>query len=224
MEEIKKFYTGQTVELQLVKEPVEWVPKEGGVKGQKVAKTEPVKCIVRSVKREDGTLDFERLDRKGVVFHNHRPRPDDKVLEDVPRPAGEKPQDLPVIKRLHPGEKVTLALPVEPIKWVKGPDGKSVPETKDVACTVHSVNVVAGTISFTRDDKPEMVFQNFVVTDQNLVMDEVDEADAEEKPLDKMNKDALVAKAKELGINLTIEDGKAKETKAEIIELITAAK
>jgi hypothetical protein len=225
MEDIKKFYTGQTVELQLVVEPVEWVPKEGGTKGQKVAKKDPVECIVRSVKRDEGTLDFERMDRKGVIFHNHRPGPGDKVLKDVPRPAGEKPQDLPVIKRLHSGEKVLLALPVEPIEWVKGKDGKSRAKTAQVACTVHGVSVVAGTISFTKDKDPDKrVYNNFVVTNDNLLADEIDEADGNEKSLDKMNKDELVAKAKELGIKLTIEDGKVKETKAEIIKLLEAAK
>ena len=177
-EHISKFYPGQTVKLNLPKDPItyEKVKIDGVMKSVPV--TEPVDCEVKGVNYAEGRLDFSRRDQDKVVFRNYIPTEKDVVVKDVPR-AKVNPDELPVIRRVKPGEKVVLALPKEPIKYVKK-DGKMVPDTEDVPCVVHSVNTSEGTISFTRKGS-EAIFRNFKVTDENLVQDEAEAEKAEAK-------------------------------------------
>jgi hypothetical protein len=172
-EHIKKFYPGQTAELNLVKEPVKYEKVKVSGIDKFLPVTEPVECTVHSVDPANGNLDFIRKGRPTVVVHNHTPTAKDKVLKDVERPAEAKPEELPVIYRLKPGEKVVLSLPKEPVEWVKDKTGKSSAMLEDVPCTVHSVSIKAGTISFTRDeDKAHQIVTGFKVTDDNLAQDE----------------------------------------------------
>ena len=53
-------------------------------------------------------------------------------------------------------------------------------------------------------------------------LDALEPPKSAEKPIEKMNKPELIAKAIELGVELVVEDGETAETKAEIIELINA--